>query len=263
MFWGKERWLKEAHAQPFTPVDPWNEACIDGAGYQLTVGSEYFVNGDKNSLAKKLQDKDSFVILPGQFAYILTGETVRIPKNAIGFITIRASVKMHGLVNVSGFQVNSGHAGKLVFAVFNAGPRPVHMRQGIHTFSLWIADLDTEAGASNSTGSLPNDMTSIPLNVINGIAGESLTAYQLDEKFKVLSNRLTQLENLKAYTLVFLGALGAISLAFAPTIFPKVSEAWAGLFTAVPSEKTSKDPDSRLNSLMSCQEVVSDPCENR
>ena len=117
-FWGRERWLAEGgKGNRNKPVLPWKEDRVEAAGYRLSVGKEYYVNEDGSSSVVKLDHEDTFVVNPGQFAFILTQEKVRISKSAIGFISIRASIKFKGLVNVSGFQVNPGHKGNLIFAV--------------------------------------------------------------------------------------------------------------------------------------------------
>lgn len=185
-FWGRERWITEGRKDDRDrPVSPWKKDCVEAAGYRLSVGEEYFVNEDGSSSVVKLDPEDTFVVKPGQFAFILTKEKVRISKSAIGFISIRASIKFKGLVNVSGFQVNPGYNGKLIFAVFNAGPRHINLREGEEIFSLWIADLDAEVKDDHvDTGRIPKNLKNIPMDVINGISGDALTAYQLDSRIK-------------------------------------------------------------------------------
>ena len=123
---------------------------IDCAAYTLRVGSEYYVSPTdqasdaKSRSLKSLADGEAFAIPPGQFAYIITHEMVHVPKDALAFISIRARVKWRGLVNVSGFHVDPGYRGRLTFAVFNAGPAPIHMRQGEPVFLIWFAQLDRE-----------------------------------------------------------------------------------------------------------------------
>lgn len=165
------------------PVEPWHVDKVEAAGYRLSVGRECFVNNDGSSTVEKLDNEQTFVVRPGQFAFILTKEKVSIPKSAIGFISIRASIKFKGLVNVSGFQVDPGFSGNLVFAVFNAGPRHINLREGQEIFSLWIADLDKTVDENfEGTGKIPNNLDKIPIDVVNGIAGDAMTAYQLSER---------------------------------------------------------------------------------
>ena len=194
-FWSRRKWLEEgAKSEGNRPVSPWEEEKVEAAGYRLSVGSEYFVNGDGISTVEQLEDAQAFVIGPGQFAFILTEEKVRISKSAIGFISIRATIKFRGLVNVSGFQVNPGFHGNLVFAVFNAGPRHVNLRSGDEIFSLWIADLDAPVEEWQENGKIPNNLDMIPTDVINGISGEALTAYQLSEQISELKQQLSTLK---------------------------------------------------------------------
>jgi len=56
-------------------------------------------------------------IPPGQLALLITEEEVAIPTNRIGFISIKFTAKMRGLINVSGFHVDPGFKGKLKFSV--------------------------------------------------------------------------------------------------------------------------------------------------
>ncbi|MDW3182658.1 dCTP deaminase domain-containing protein [Roseobacter sp.] len=183
-FWGRERWLSEGKkGYKKCPVLPWDVAKVEAAGYRLSVGREYFVNEDGSSTVTRLSKKEAFVVEPGQFAFILTKEKVYISPAAIGFISIRASIKFQGLVNVSGFQVNPGFNGNLVFAVFNAGPKHITLRESDEVFSLWISDLDSDVlGQYEETGEIPNNLDMIPSKTINSIAGEALTAYQISKR---------------------------------------------------------------------------------
>lgn len=227
-FWGRDRWLAQGHtATP--PVFPWDESKIEAAGYRLSVGHEYFINGDSSSTVKRLDLEQAFVIEPGQFAFILTKEKVNISGSMIGFISIRASIKFRGLVNVSGFQVNPGFTGNLIFAVFNAGPRHITLRESDEIFSLWIADLDAEVGEiSEDEGNIPNKLDKIPSDTINNIAGQALTAYQVSKKVEEVeklygerltkySERLTTVEKTQGDLKVLLSRI-AITLAIIFTI---------------------------------------------
>lgn len=71
-------------------------------------------------------------------------EEVRVPQDAIGFISIKAGTKFRGLVNVSGFHVDPGFSGRLKFSVYNPGNRPIVLEPGSPIFLLWFASLDCE-----------------------------------------------------------------------------------------------------------------------
>ena len=82
------------------------------------------------------------MIPPGQFCLLLTEEKVFIPNNAIGLISIKAGVKFRGLINVSGFHVDSGFQGRLKFSVYNAGSQNIVLQRKQRVFLLWFCDLD-------------------------------------------------------------------------------------------------------------------------
>lgn len=205
-FWGKKRWLEEgAKSDEKKPILPWEEGRVEAAGYRLSVGKEYYVNGDGSSVVNKLEEGESFVISPGEFAFILTKERVQVSKSSIGFISMRVNMKFKGLVNVSGFQINPGFCGKLVFAVFNAGPRHINIRFGDEIFSVWFADLDKPAVDDHEEGGkIPNNLDAIPSDTINGISGEALTAYQLSKQIRELSDQTRKLADSVASTRTWL-----------------------------------------------------------
>jgi dCTP deaminase len=129
-------------------IEPFDKKQIDCAAYTLHMGAEAYVSPSEaeqrpnNITIKRLDVGEAFTIPAGQFAFLLTEEKVTIPKDAIAFISMRSRVKLRGLVNVSGFHVDPGYDGKLIFGVFNAGPRTAHIRRGEPCFLIWYADLD-------------------------------------------------------------------------------------------------------------------------
>jgi dCTP deaminase len=132
-------------------IAPYNPTRIDCASYQLGVGEQAFVTSDElhgtspnPALITVLgqMPKDLLRIPPGQFAFVLTDEYVTVPDDATALISMRATYKFKGLINVSGFTVDPGWEGKLVFSLYNAGPAPVYLRKGDPVFVIVYASLD-------------------------------------------------------------------------------------------------------------------------
>ena len=120
-------------------------------------------------------------------------------------------------MNVSGFHVDPGFQGRLTFAVFNAGPVPVHLRQGDDIFLIWFADL-TDPVPSPKKGS-----TQIQSQLINGISGElhslaSLSAsvtdveQRLDRRLNTVTRELAILRVVAAIAVTALIAIGGVLL---------------------------------------------------
>lgn len=128
---------------------------IDCATYRLRVGEQAFVTGDQSSPGPAdplvcvlgAPPRHTVRIAPGQFAFLLTLEDVRVPDSAIAFISMRARYKFKGLINVSGFHVDPGWQGRLLFSVYNAGPTEVILERGEQAFLIVYADLDQKTGA--------------------------------------------------------------------------------------------------------------------
>lgn len=146
-FWSGET-LAEKLPELITGFNPDN---LDCASYRLCVGDQAFVTSDKFSTSAPTAPLVSLLkgppdnmvrIRPGQFAFLLTLENVRVPDNAMALISMRAGYKFKGLINVSGFHVDPGWDGKLLFSVYNAGPGEVIVEMGEAMFLIVYAGLD-------------------------------------------------------------------------------------------------------------------------
>ena len=157
---------------------------IKNGAYELSLGNEIFRTDSKDKKKEILkQDKEQVTINPGQFALLLTQESVNIPTNKIAFISIKAGIKLRGLVNVSGFHVDPGFKGKLLYSVYNAGSSPISLEKGEPYFLIWFAELkliDKETDVYNGEHKNQN---SIPPKYIDAlIAGDLASPNVLLEK---------------------------------------------------------------------------------
>ena len=229
MFWSGET-LSERLAELIEPFTPDR---VDCAAYTLSVGPEVYVSPNSQTAdpttvtVRKLAQDDAFTIPPGQFAFLLSEEIVGVPGNALAFISIRAKTKFRGLVNVSGFHVDPGYRGQLTFAVFNAGPVPIHLKRGQPIFLIWYASLDRET-TFKKDGHVHKG---IDTQLIAGVAGELQSFASLSAKIgnvdKQLDTRIHAVEKQQAI-LHLIGAI-ALTLLIGLTISrPKDADAPAG-----------------------------------
>jgi len=120
-------------------ITPFSEERVKCGAYELALGEEASVTSERKKVA--LKPRGQLRLPPGQFGLLLTQEVIRVPNNAIGFISIRFKYKCRGLVNVSGFHVDPGFKGHLKFAVYNAGSHPITLSRGDSVFMIWFSDL--------------------------------------------------------------------------------------------------------------------------
>jgi len=201
MFWGGERLHDELGAL----ISDYDPERLDHASYRLRVGPEIYVSptgepdDPRNKPKTSLVQGQGFTIPAGQFGFILTEETIRVPVTAIAFISIRAGYKFRGLVNVSGFHVDPNYEGRLIFSVFNAGPGPVHLSRGEPCFLIWYADLDRPSDVKLRKGydSIPSELTGPIAGGLQSFAG---LLSKINENDKKLGDRLTAVERDQAVT---------------------------------------------------------------
>ncbi|MDN3706291.1 deoxycytidine triphosphate deaminase [Myroides ceti] len=147
-FLGKED-LKDILCKENIILDDNDTCCYEKdnlkqASYELKLGKEVYLTDNKKQVKTILTDKkDVITINPGQFALLLTEETVNMPGNLLGFISIKASEKLKGLINVSGFHVDPGFKGKLLFSVYNASPSKIQLTKGSPYFLIWFSEIRT------------------------------------------------------------------------------------------------------------------------
>jgi len=105
-------------------IAPFKKANLKPAGYELTVGDEYFMSGQYLPL-------DSHVtIQPFEVAVIKTGERIRLPRFMIARWNIRVRHAYAGLLWVGGPQVDPGYAGYLFCPIYNLSDKPVTLYKG-------------------------------------------------------------------------------------------------------------------------------------
>jgi len=183
-FWSGETLLR-IEKSGIELIKPFNQDQIDCNSYTLRVGNHYFVTSAKADseppTREEVKDGDDFNIPPGQFAYLISAEDVSIPPFAMAFISMRTGFKFKGLVNVSGFHVDPGYKGKLIFAVYNAGPALVQLSGGELLFKIWFASLDQQSAKPYIYDKPP--IKSIDKGLIHGMTRELLSLQQLNEKY--------------------------------------------------------------------------------
>jgi dCTP deaminase len=209
-FWSSQT-LEKRIGQLIDPPDP---NMIDCNAITLRVGTEIYITPEvaqaHTQTKQRLRNNQGFLIPPGQFAFLMTEEVVRVPPDTMAFISMKTTFKNKGLVNVSGFHADPGWEGPLIFAVFNAGPASVHLYRGLPLFLIWYADLDLPSEKrKENPGSIQ-----IPAVTINNLTGGVNSLNVLDtrlteeaqrrrEEDEKLNNRIHDVE--KAQRVIYAG----------------------------------------------------------
>ena len=147
-------------------MDDLEYGCLRMANYDLRLGEETYVTTEKTPRKLNATGEDGIsTIEPGEFGILMTHEYLFIPPDLMGFISIRLTYKQRGLVNISGFHVDPGFYGCLVFAVFNAGPNDVPLRYKEPVFMIMFNELTEFSTVEKSRW---QGMKEIPIETILG-----------------------------------------------------------------------------------------------
>src|SRR5438552_18130984 len=140
-FWSTQK-VKQQLQNLHDLIDPYDLNRVQQGAYELSLSNQALTTPFLRSSQPNPPIDGVLMIEPGQFGLLYTEEKVRIPANVIAFISIKASVKFKGLVNISGFHVDPGYHGRLKFSVYNAGTETVPLGVGQPAFLIWFGDLD-------------------------------------------------------------------------------------------------------------------------
>ena len=195
---------------PSIVMEPhYSEDRIDCNAYTMRLGAEIYVSPSRKKDAVrakvKLEPGSGRTIPPGQFAFLLTEEYVEIPQDAMAFISMRSTYKCQGLVNVSGFHVDPGYRGHLVFAVFNASASQIHLHRGDPCFLMWFANLDEKSAPLDTK--TDEGFVDIPSKLVNPLGARKI------ESLAGLSERVNSVENRLKFisAVVLLAAVPAVT----------------------------------------------------
>ena len=226
-------------------VVPYEKSQIDCASYRLSLGSQAFVTKDRpfdgtgvEPKIQSLNDENAVIVInPGQFAFLLTEETVTVPADAIALISMRAGMKFRGLINVSGFHVDPGFSGKLIFGVYNAGPSEIYMCRGDAIFLIVYASLDEPSEKDDQYDGGSNGQNKISAELIQKMTGQvfspmllqrqmndlNLSHRELDKELASMKGRDFFHVSLAGIALAFIGAAIATVVALTTSDWGKAA----------------------------------------
>src|SRR5216683_1503086 len=116
----------EYYVNAFEMILPFNREQLKAAGYELSIGDEYVLGGEK----KQLKKDDEIRIPPFNVVVIKTAETINLPRFLIARWNIRVRWAYEGLLWVGAPQVDPGWVGHLFCPLYNLSDKEVVLRFG-------------------------------------------------------------------------------------------------------------------------------------
>lgn len=188
-------------------VSPFDPVKVKNGAYELALGDQVFLTSDSPQEIRRIAEGGEIWIEPGQFALLLTEEYLKVPEHTIAFISIKAKMKWKGLVNVSGFHVDPGFQGKLLFSVYNAGSYRITLRRGEQYFPIWFAKLanDERQRYEGSHGGQTNiSVEAIEALSQGELASPSALSARIDENQRIAEKKIddNQMELIRRISLI-------------------------------------------------------------
>jgi deoxycytidine triphosphate deaminase len=115
-----------ANAPSIRLIHPFESKNLKPAGYKLTVGDEFIVNGE----VQKLPANGIIRIAPYSVVIIKTAETINLPRFLIARWNILVKWAYKGLLWVGAAQVDPGWVGQLPCPIYNLSDKDVVLRPG-------------------------------------------------------------------------------------------------------------------------------------
>ena len=169
-----------------------------GWSYDLRLGEYSYITSDE--CPKKLDNMNPYLIIkPGDFALLITHESLKLDELTMAFISLKFTYKKQGLINISGFHVDPQYEGKIIFSVYNAGPSDIILKYKEAVFMIFFQTfdeihcdpkycenhIDKNCCYQNKKGH--ND---IPTSFVSEIKGESTSLAENHQKINALEKQL-------------------------------------------------------------------------
>lgn len=171
-------------------------ARVESAAYRLSLGEEVYISGE--NYPTYLSETNPYISLPrGQFALLMTKESITVPPKYMALISIRRRKKEQGLINISGFHVDPGFKGKLMFSVFNAGPSDVVLKYDDDMFLIFFYELEHKVDKDYvEYGGTFGEQEHLPTGLVTSLKGTSASLADVDRRVGRLEVTIRILEML-------------------------------------------------------------------
>lgn len=149
----------------------------------LRLGSEAFLSTKEIPIKLDKEENEFITIKPGEFALLTTFEKLDLPKNIVALISMRFTFKREGLINVSGFHVDPGYKGRIIYSVYNAGPNPIMLKYKEKVFTIILSKIAQDSWRKNEN--FQNILRLKPEH-LSGLAGTPVSPESLHGRLRNL-----------------------------------------------------------------------------
>ncbi|WQH04704.1 hypothetical protein SR858_27315 [Duganella zoogloeoides] len=164
-------------------IEPFDKENLRGSSYDLTIGEEYYVGQDLSGTkltTEKLEPAQAFWIPPHAVCFILSTETLNLPKGISARVSLRMSYIYDGLVLTSQPPFDPGYKGRAIFMLHNLSSESISMRRGERVATIEFLELRSNTTLSKvhrSVQTLGGQIDRPLTSSLSKIASQSRAAY--------------------------------------------------------------------------------------
>lgn len=121
------------------------------------------------------EKRASAIVAPGEVVYVLSKETLKLPKNMFMHLSANRGMSEYGILTLGGFAVDPGYTGRLMFGLYNYSSTPFKLMPGKKLVGAVFYELDDAELLGVEDYDPPKTIESFPPRLISIISQYSPT----------------------------------------------------------------------------------------
>lgn len=175
--------------------ETFSSSCLEASSYDIRVGAKGIVGGEGSEI--DLASEKSMEIGPGAYAAIVSYEKMKFPRKISARLGSKRALSYEGIILLTGSIVDPGYEGHLLFGLYNASQKKVHIRYGRKICNIVFEKLAVEPDKEVSPE--PNLLHgSFPDSFLDKMANMDVLPWmQISERVKQIENITKDILDLK------------------------------------------------------------------
>ncbi|GAB3035354.1 dCTP deaminase [Bowmanella dokdonensis] len=163
-------------------ISPFKNELLRASSYDLTVGEEYYIGkeGVFSSIeTERIRRNQSFKIPPHAVCFILTEETINLPKDITAKVSLRMTHIYAGIILTSQPPFDPGYKGKVILMLYNLSSKSICMKRGERIATIEFSRLEKASMSSKvhrSVSTIEEQLTQPIISSLSEIARASKSA---------------------------------------------------------------------------------------
>jgi deoxycytidine triphosphate deaminase len=135
------------------------------------------------------------VVSPGEVVYVLSKETVNLPKNMFLHLSANRGMSEYGILTLGGFAVDPGYTGRLMFGLYNYSSTSFKLIPGKKLVGAIFHELEDDESQGIDDYNPPKTIDGFPPRLVSIINQYSPTGLStLEDSIKTINSQLELLQ---------------------------------------------------------------------